>query len=121
MKNVTVAAYVAACPPQARRHFQALRKLVRSVAPKAEERVSYGILGFFLDGALVYLGAYEGHVAMYGATVLAGRGPLAKYRSGRGTLRFELDEPLPLATLAPLVKSRLAENRAKKAAKRVKR
>jgi len=41
------------------------------------------------------------------------KGPLSKYLAGRGTLRFALDEPLPLAPLAAMVKSRLAENQAK--------
>jgi uncharacterized protein YdhG (YjbR/CyaY superfamily) len=112
-KPTTVAQYLSACPPQARRHLDALRRLVKKVAPTADEKVSYGILGFSLEGPLVYLAGYAGHVSLHGGKVMSPSGPLSKYRSGRGTLRFALDEPLPQAPLTAMVKARLAENQAK--------
>ena len=118
----TVKAYLAAVPPPARKHLAALRELVRAVAPDAEEKVSYGLLAYCCDGPLVYLGGYAKHVALYGGRVMDDDGPLAKYLSGRGTLRFELDEPLPgKASLRALVKTRLAENRARRLAREAKK
>lgn len=121
-KHSSVEGYLAAVPPPAKKHFGALRRLVKAVAPNAEERLSYGLLGFFDDGPLVFLGGYEAHVALYGGKVLSREGPLEKYLSGKGTLRFELDAPLPSsASLKALVKARLVENRARAKAKRARK
>lgn len=106
----TVAAYYAAVPPQAKKHLAALRALVKKIAPAATEKLAYGIPTFVLGKNLVHLGGYEGHVALYGGRAMAADGALAKYQSGKGTLRFELDQPLPLKALAALVKARVAEN-----------
>lgn len=112
-KPDSVAAYYAAVPPQAKRHLAALRALVKKAAPQATEKLAYGIPTFVLDGNLVHVGGYETHVALYGGRAMSREGPLAKYQSGKGTLRFELDEPLPVKLLAELVKARVAENRKK--------
>jgi uncharacterized protein YdhG (YjbR/CyaY superfamily) len=112
-----------AVPAQAKKHLAILRALVKRVAPAATETVAYGIPTFVLGKNLVHLGGYATHVALYGGRAMAVRGPLAKYQSGKGTLRFALDEPLPLKALERLVRARVAENlaarpAAKKAAKR---
>ncbi|MBL8923109.1 MAG: DUF1801 domain-containing protein [Myxococcaceae bacterium] len=108
-----VAAWYAAVPREAKRHVATLRALVKRVAPKATEKLAYGVPTFVLGKNLVHLGAYATHVALYGGRAMALEGPLAKYQSGKGTLRFELDEPLPLKALTQLVRARVAENLAK--------
>lgn len=105
----TVAAYYAAVPPQAKKHLAALRALVKKAAPTATEKLAYGIPTFVLGKNLVHLGGYERHVALYGGRAMAGDGALAKYQSGKGTLRFELDEPLPLGLLRRFLAARVRE------------
>jgi hypothetical protein len=38
---------------------------------------------------------------------------IARYRHGKGTLRFPFEKPVPLALIRKLAKTRLAERRAK--------
>jgi uncharacterized protein YdhG (YjbR/CyaY superfamily) len=83
-----------------------LRAAIREVAPKADERISYGIVGYFYPTRLIYFGGARTHVALYPAGDARG---LEKYLYGASTLRFPLDQPLPIARIKALVKARVTE------------
>ena len=107
-----VAAYIAAAPLPARALLRQLRALVRSVAPEAEERLSYGMPYYSLHGRLAYFAAFKGHVGVY----LMGRSKerfareLARWRTTASTLRFEFGDRLPLALLRRVLRARTEEN-----------
>jgi uncharacterized protein YdhG (YjbR/CyaY superfamily) len=109
----TIDDYLAALPADQRAALERLRRTIRSVVPKAEERISYGLAAFRLDRMLVGFGATPKHCAFYlmSATVLDGfRTELEGYDTRKGTIRFQPDAPLPAALVKRLVKARLAEN-----------
>lgn len=110
---VSVAAYLAAAPPEKRAALQRLRRLIKAAAPKATEAISYGIVGFKYQGKpLLYLGYAKAHCAIYGSTgnfVAAHAAALKRYGLSKGTIRFAADDPLPDALVRTLVRSRLAE------------
>lgn len=117
-KQPTVAQYIADAPPNARKALRALRAAIRSVAPGITERISYRIPTFDLDGRyLLYIAAFREHVGVYpvtrGMTEKYGAS-IAKYRHGKGTLRFPLDKPIPVGFVKKLAKVRVQELRAKK-------
>jgi uncharacterized protein YdhG (YjbR/CyaY superfamily) len=99
-------AYIASAPKAAQPHLRQLRALIRQLAPKAEERISYGIVGYFYPTRMIYFGGHAKHVALYPAGEARG---LEKYLYGASTLRFPLDEPLPIAKIKSLVRSRVKE------------
>lgn len=105
--------YLASAPKGSRAALEKLRKTVRSVAPKAIERISYGILGFKHNGKpLVYLGHWKGHCALYGLGqnfLEAHADKLAAYKSSKGTIRFTPDAPIPASLVRTIVKARMAE------------
>ena len=118
----TVPEYLASVPPKARKALRQIRAAIIKGAPGIKERISYGIPTFTLDGKyLLYMAAFKEHVSIYPATA----GMMAKYgkqltphRSGAGTLRFGLDEPLPVGLITKLARLRVQERRtAKKAAR----
>jgi len=110
----TIDEYLAALSPDKRAALQKLRKIIRAAAPKAEERISYQLAAFRLDGRmLVAFGATENHCAFYlmsSSTVAACKAELEKYDTSKGTIRFQPDKPLPAALVRKLVKARIAEN-----------
>jgi uncharacterized protein YdhG (YjbR/CyaY superfamily) len=108
-------AYIASAPKAAQPHLRQLRALIRQLAPKAEERISYGIVGYFYPTRMIYFGGHAKHVALYPAGDAKG---LEKYLYGASTLRFPLDEPLPVAKIKSLVRSRVKEYEAAAKAKR---
>ncbi len=118
MEPETVQQYFAALPAPTRKVMKQLRALIRKAAPKATETMSYGMPTFVLHGNLVHYAGYAEHVGLYGARAMKLEGALAKYQTGKGTLRFELDTPLPAKVIARLVAMRVAENLEKAASKK---
>lgn len=112
----TVADYLAKTPPVARRALRQLRAAIKAAAPGITERISYRIPTFELDGRyLLYIAAFKEHVSVYPVTsgMVARYGKaIAPYRTGRGTLRFSLDAPIPTGLVAKLAKVRVQERRA---------
>jgi len=115
-KTTTVGDYIAKAPPVARRALKQLRAAIKAAAPGITERISYRIPAFELDGRyLLYIAAFKKHVSVYPVTagMLAEHGKaLTPYKAGKGTLRFPLGAPIPIALVAKLAKVRVRELRA---------
>ncbi len=113
-RPTTIDEYLAALPEEHRAALEHLRRTIRRAAPGAEERLSYGICAFRLDGMLVGFGATRTHCALYlmsGRTVADHAAVLAPYDTSKGTVRFTPSAPLPDALVRRLVRARMAENR----------
>jgi uncharacterized protein YdhG (YjbR/CyaY superfamily) len=111
----TIDQYIAAFPKAVQAILKKMRQTIRKAAPRAEETISYGIPTFRLNGRyLIYFAAYTRHVAVYPAPIGAPEfgDALASYVSGKGTLRFPLDRPIPYALITRVVKYRIRENQA---------
>jgi uncharacterized protein YdhG (YjbR/CyaY superfamily) len=105
--------YIAKSPPAAQKVLKKLRALIRTAAPKATERISYGIPVFELNGRyLVYLAGWQKHISLYPVTAglaQAFKKEIAPHRSGKGTLQFPLDKPMPTDLIRRIVKFRVEE------------
>jgi len=108
-----VDAYIAAAPKAAQPHLRRLRELIKEAAPKAEERISYKMPSYRYRGNLVYFSAFKNHVGLYPGGYVDKYPELAKYMSGKGTLRFPLDQPLPASLIKKFIKTRVKGNEAK--------
>lgn len=112
-KPTTIDEYLAALSDDKRAALEGLRKIIQAAAPGAEECISYQLPAFRLDGkCFIWFGAAAKHCAIYGA-VGAHADELKDYdTSGRGTIRFQPDKPLPATLVRKLVKARIAKNAA---------
>ena len=115
-KPKTIDEYLAALSNDKRAALERLRKIIRAAAPRAEEHISYQLPAFRLDGkSLVWFGAAANHCAIYGV-VGAYLDELKDYdTSGKGTIRFQADNPLPATLVRKLVKARIGKNAARQA------
>ena len=116
--NPEVDAYIAGFPPKVRALMKSVRAAIIKALPDGEERFSYGMAGYFRDGAVAYFAAFKAHFGFFPPARDPGlRRAAAKYAGGRGNLKFLLTTLPPYDLIAKLVKARAAENRKQVAAK----
>jgi uncharacterized protein YdhG (YjbR/CyaY superfamily) len=108
--------YLAALPEEARAVMETLRATIRAAAPEAVETISYQMPAFKMDGRfLVSYAAFKDHYSLFPASsaVMAAHGDeLQPHLSGKATLRFHADKPIPSALVTKIVKTRMEENAA---------
>jgi len=106
--------YIAKFPADVQNVLMEVRVTMQAAAPGAEEKISYGIPTFVVDGKyLIYFAGWKKHISIYPVPVGddAFNEKIAPYVAGKGTLKFPLDEPLPMKLISKMVKLRLAEQR----------
>lgn len=109
--------YLAEFPPESetRQALEEMRSLIRAAAPQATETISYAIPTFDLNGRhLVHFAGHKEHVGFYPvpSAMEAFQEELAPYRSGKGSARFPLGQPLPADLIRRIVEFRVAETAA---------
>jgi uncharacterized protein YdhG (YjbR/CyaY superfamily) len=106
----SIEAYIADLPASVAVLMQSIRETVRSAAPNATEAIKYGMPTFVQQGILMSFAAWKKHIAIYPVTaeMEAAIPELAAYEtSGKGTIRFLLDQPLPIDLIRAIVAFRL--------------
>jgi uncharacterized protein YdhG (YjbR/CyaY superfamily) len=111
----TVGEYIAQYPEDVQQILRQIRAVIKESAPEAEERISYRMPGYFLNGPLVYFAAFKHHIGFYptGAGIEAFKEQLGTYKWSKGAVQFPLDKSIPYDLIATIVKQRVAENRQK--------
>ena len=99
--------YIATFPEGVQKILEAIRMTIKTAVPDAKEKISYQIPTFEFNGRnLVHLAAWNKHVSLY--PIPAGdeafEKKIAKYVAGKGTLKFPLDEPVPVELISEVVK-----------------
>lgn len=118
MKKIfkNVEAYIAAAPSKVRGRLKELRAAIRKAAPKAEEKISYGMPYYGYKGRLVYFCLHRAHIGLYlpGGVVAERQKELKGYYAKGATVRFDLDKKIPATLVRKLVKARMKQNEARK-------
>jgi uncharacterized protein YdhG (YjbR/CyaY superfamily) len=111
--------YIATFPEDVQAILQDMRATIRAAAPDAEERISYQMPAFALNGILVYFAALKNHIGFYPTSsgIEAFRQELSAYEGSKGAVRFPIGEPLPKDLITRIVRYRVAENLKSAAAK----
>lgn len=108
----TVRDCIATYPASTQKLLKQVRATIRKAAPKAEEYISYGMPAYKLNGKpLVYFSGYKSHIGFY-ATPTGHKEfkvELSKYKQGKGSVQFPIDEPMPLKLIERIVKFRVKE------------
>ncbi|HKY30517.1 MAG TPA: DUF1801 domain-containing protein [Pyrinomonadaceae bacterium] len=107
--------YIAGFPNDVQKILKKIRTTIRKAAPKAGEKISYGIPTFTLnDRYLIYFAGFKNHVSIYPAPRGSAefKQELSKYKGGKGTVQFPLDKPIPFDLITRIVKFRIKENSA---------
>jgi uncharacterized protein YdhG (YjbR/CyaY superfamily) len=93
-----------------------IRKIIHKSAPDAVEAMSYQMPTLRLNGNLVHFAAFKNHIGFYPTPsgTAAFQKELSPYKSGKGSIQFPLDKPIPYDLIEKIVLFRVKENRQKK-------
>jgi len=105
--------YIASFPPDIRSRLETLRKAIKKAAPKAQEIISYGMAGYKQNGPIAYFAGYKSHIGYY-PRMKEFKKELGKFEGGKGTVKFSLDEPIPVKLVTEMVKFQVFKNSKKK-------
>ena len=119
MKFTTIDEYIATFPKETQKILKDIRATIKAAAPDAEEKISYQMPTFFLNGNLIHFAAYKNHIGIYPTPngIESFKKELSKYKGAKGSVRLPIGEPMPLKLISRIVKFRVAENLKKAKAK----
>lgn len=105
--------YLASQPEAVQEVLGRVRRAIRNAVPQAQERISYGMPTYSLNGKrLLHFAVWKQHYSLYAATeqvVKAFREELASYGIGKGTIRFPISDPVPAKLIERIAKFRVNE------------
>ena len=104
--------YIAYAQKEVQGKLKELRAVIRKTAPNAEERISYGMPYYGYKGRLAYFAYAKGHIGFYipPPVIEEHEKELNVYGTSTATVRFPLNEKLPIALIKKLVKARMKKN-----------
>jgi uncharacterized protein YdhG (YjbR/CyaY superfamily) len=108
----TIDEYIETFEPEIQKTLNEVRNFIKTEVPEAMERISYGMPTFYLNGNLVHFAAFKDHYGFFPSPsgIDAFEKELAPYRSGKGTLRFPIDKPIPWDIIQKVIQFRVKEN-----------
>lgn len=108
----TIDEYIDTFPESTRKILQEVRATIRAAAPQAEEKISYQMPTFFLNGNLVHFAAFKNHIGFYPAPqgIEEFKDELSQYKGAKGSVQFPIDKPMPLDLIRRIVLFRVEGN-----------
>lgn len=116
----TIDGYIATFPEEVQVILETIRQTVQKAVPEAEETISYQMPAFKHHGTLLYFAGWKNHFAIYPAALTIidfFKSELARYEVSKGTIKFPLDKPVPVALIRKIALFRAKENIERKKAK----
>jgi uncharacterized protein YdhG (YjbR/CyaY superfamily) len=104
--------YIGAFPNEVQEILEKIRRTIQKAAPDATEKISYAMPAFEQNGIVVYFAAFKNHIGLYALPSghEAFQEELSKYKSGKGSVQFPLNQPMPFDLITKIVKFRVKEN-----------
>jgi uncharacterized protein YdhG (YjbR/CyaY superfamily) len=92
--------------------LERIRTIVLTMAPDAEESISYGMPAFKYQGRpLVYFSSFKDHLSLFptsGPTESL-KNELQDFKVSKGTIQFTLDKQLPESLIRKIIQHRLTD------------
>jgi uncharacterized protein YdhG (YjbR/CyaY superfamily) len=116
----TIDDYIRAEAAPIRKVLKQMRTLVRKHAPRATEKLAWGMPTLYLEGNLLHFAAFKNHMSLFpGPDAIRHFTPkLKRFTTSKGTIQMPYEEPIPTKLVTEIVKfcvrRNLAEARARK-------
>ncbi len=115
IKPTTVTQYINAAPKEAKAKLREIRSILKKVAPKAKEGLKWGSPVFEEDRILFAYSAFKSHLNFMPthSSLLPFKKELANYTTGKDTIQFPYDKPLPRSLIKKIAAYRAKDVREK--------
>ena len=116
-KPGTVDEYIHGAPEHARKKLREIRSILKSVAPKAKEDIKWGVPVLEGKRILFSFSAARTHITFMptGPSMEPFKKELEKYSTGKDTIQFAFDKPLPKTLIRKIAAHRMKEVKTKDA------
>jgi uncharacterized protein YdhG (YjbR/CyaY superfamily) len=118
---ITIDDYISIQEDAKQAGLQKIRAIIKKVAPKATEGISYQMPVFKQNGNLVYFAAAKNHYGFYPTAkpieVFKAQLDAKGYTYSKGAIQFPDDKPLPTKLIQDIVKFRIKDNEMQLASK----
>ncbi len=109
--------YIAQFPEEVQKILQKIRAIIQTTVPDAVESIAYMMPAYKLKGKpLVYFAGYKKHIGLYATP--SGHShfsaELSKYKQGKGSVQFPLEEAIPFGLIEKIVAYKAQEIKTKK-------
>ena len=112
-KPSTVDEYIEAAPQEAQEKLREIRSILKKIAPSARESLKWGSPVFEEGRILFSYSAHKSHLnfSPTGPAMEPFKEALAKLKTGKDTIQFPYDEPLPKSLIQKIAAFRAKQVR----------
>ncbi|MBK8054342.1 MAG: DUF1801 domain-containing protein [Saprospiraceae bacterium] len=111
-KYITIEEYFGDFSPEMVEILAKIKSVIAESAPEAIECIAYNMPAFKLHKKpLVYFAAFRNHLGFYALPTgnVAFQQELSRYKTGKGSIQFPLDEDIPFELIKKITTFRVAE------------
>lgn len=116
IKLTTIDEYIASCPLEYKERLELLRRTIKEAVPDATETISWNMPSFHYHGILAQFMLHTNHIGFYpfpsGVEMFLKES--SNYKTGKGSIQFPHDEPIPVDLVRKIVVQRAEENKLKR-------
>ncbi|HQV65284.1 MAG TPA: DUF1801 domain-containing protein [Saprospiraceae bacterium] len=112
IKYSSIDQYITEAPAEVKQILINIRSLISEKAPEAVSCIAYNMPAFkYNKKPLVYFAAFKNHIGFYALPSgnVAFQKELTKYKTGKGSIQFPLDQEIPYDLIGQIVEFRVAE------------
>ena len=112
-EDPSVDVYITTFPQEVQSMLEKIRLTILKTAPNAIESISYAMPAYKTnEKPLVYFAGFKKHIGFYATPTghSAFKKELSKYKQGKGSVQFQINEPIPYDLIEKIVAFRVKEN-----------
>jgi len=112
MTYETIDEYIEQFPNEIQEIMKEVRNVIKETVSQAEEKISWQMPTFVLNGNLVHFAAHKNHLGIYPgpAVIEVFAEELTEYKTSKGAIQFPYSKPIPYQLIVKLVKFNMQEN-----------
>lgn len=114
----TVDEFISAAPEGTQRKLREMRATIKAAASEAEEKMSYGMPGYFYKGQLVWFALFKAHIGLFirPPVLQEHKAELKGYTMTKSSLHLPLDKEIPTSLVKKLVRAAMKKNEERRSA-----